>query len=50
MPPKYTNKLNKNILQSKIEQVFWGRSTELQGWKWITVHLIKFNFKQDVKK
>ena len=25
----------KNLLQSKIEQVFWERRAEVQGWKWI---------------
>lgn len=34
------NILDKKTLQSKIEQLFLGRSTGLQGWKWITVHQI----------
>ena len=25
------------IPQEKAEQVFWGRSTGLQGWKWIVI-------------
>ena len=33
----YTKKIDKNIPQNKIKQVFWGRSTELQEWKWIVI-------------
>ena len=34
----YTTKLDKKILQSKIEAVVWGKSAGLQGCKWIAVH------------
>ena len=33
-----TNKFGTKIPQNKIEQVFWGRSAGLQGWKWIAIH------------
>ena len=36
MAPNTLNKFRK-IPQHKIEQVFGGRSTGLQGWKWITI-------------
>lgn len=39
---KSTNKMNKTILQSKIEQVFCGRSTGLQGGKWNAIRRIWF--------
>ena len=44
---KYMNKFDEKIPQNKIEQAFWGRRTELQGWMWITIILI---FGQDVQK
>ena len=37
MPPSAPIKLTKKVPQNKIEQVFRGRSTGLQGWKWIAI-------------
>ena len=41
---KYTNELDKKILKSKKQQVFWGIhiSSGLQGLKWTTVHQARF--------
>ena len=36
---KYTNTFDKKIPQNKIERVFMGRNTGLQGWKWIAIDI-----------
>ena len=33
----FPQKFDKKIPQSKVKQVIGGRSTGLQGWKWIAI-------------